>query len=99
MTFEQKVQLDSLLILTLSRREFAFRQYQAGVLDESTWKHEAEIIALLLGTKRTRSWWNTLGRNSFDEDFANVVDSMIHGRKYHPYWNNLLNWKSQNDDD
>jgi hypothetical protein len=34
-SFEEKVQLDSLLIMSLSRREFAFRQYQAGVLNES----------------------------------------------------------------
>ena len=99
MTLVQKVQLDSLMLMSLSRREFAFRQYQAGVLDESVWSHEAEIIALLLGTNRTRSWWNAIGKNGFEEDFANAVDSIIHGRPYHPYWEDLLNWQSTNGDD
>ena len=92
MTFEQKVQLDGLMLMSLSRREFAFRQYQAGVLDESVWNQEAEIIALLLGTERTRSWWNNIGKSGFEEDFANTADSIIQGRPYHPYWDGLVNW-------
>jgi hypothetical protein len=98
MTFEQKVQLDSLMLLSLTRREFAFRQYQAGVLDEKIWRHEVEIIALLLGTQRTRSWWNTVGRNGFSTAFAGTVDSTIQGRPYHPYWKDLENWQSKNGD-
>ena len=99
MTIEQKVQLDSLLLLSLSRREFAFRQYRAGVLDENVWNQEAEVIALLLGTDRTRSWWNTIGKSGFEEDFTNAVDSIIQGRPYHPYWENLVNWQSKNGND
>jgi len=98
MTFEQKVQLDSMMIMSLSRREFAFRQYQAGVLDENVWSHEVEIIALLLGTERTRSWWNILGKDTFDEDFTNTIDSIIQGRPYHPYWDALVNWQYENGD-
>lgn len=92
MTFEQKVQLDSLMIMSLTRREFAYRQYQAGVLDDNVWSQEAEIIALLLGTQRTRSWWATIGKHGFEEDFANACDSIIQGRPYHPYWEGLVNW-------
>lgn len=96
MTFEKKVQLDALMLLPFSRREFAFNQYQAGVLDKSIWKHEADIVTLLLGTERTRSWWNTIGRNGFSKDFAGAVDSIIQGRPYHPYWKGLVNWQSKN---
>ena len=99
MTFEQKVQLDSLMLLSLTRREYAFRQYRAGVLDENIWKHEEEILALLLGTQRTRSWWDTIGRNSFSKDFADAVDSTIQGKPYHPYWKDLLNWQSKDSED
>ena len=92
MSFEQKVQLDSLMIMSLSRREFAFRQYQAGVLDEGVWNQEAEVIALLLGTERTRSWWNTIGKSGFEEEFVNATDLIIQGRPYHQYWIDLVNW-------
>ena len=92
MSFEQKVQLNSLMILSLSRREFAFRQYQAGVLDEDVWNQEVEIIALALGTARTRSWWNAIGKSGFEDDFANAVDLIIQGSPYHPFWEDLENW-------
>ena len=92
LTFEQKVQLDSMMLMSISRREFAYRQYQAGVLDENVWNQEAEIIALLLGTERTRSWWNAIGKSGFEADFANVVDLIIKGKPYHPYWDGLKNW-------
>lgn len=92
MNFEQKVQLDSLMLLSFSRREFAFRQYQAGVLNEEVWNQEADVIALLLGTERTRSWWNTIGKNGFEAEFAIEVDSIIQGKPYHQYWIDLVNW-------
>ena len=92
LTFEQKVQLDSMMLMSISRREFAYRQYQAGVLDENVWNQEAEIIALLLGTERTRSWWNAIGKSGFEADFAKVVDLIIKGKPYHPYWDGLKNW-------
>ncbi|MBL4582629.1 MAG: hypothetical protein JKY29_12500 [Gammaproteobacteria bacterium] len=92
MSFEQKVQLDSLLIMAFTRREFAYRQYKAGILDEEVWNQEAEVIALLLGTERTRSWWRTIGKNGFESDFANTTDSIILGKPYHPYWESLVKW-------
>jgi hypothetical protein len=92
MTFEQKVQLDSLMLMSISRREFAFRQYKAGVLNESVWNHEKEIIALLLGTERTRSWWVNIGKGGFEENFSNAVDLIIRDKPYHPYWQGLVNW-------
>ena len=92
MSFEEKVQLDALMIMALSRREFAFRQYQAGVLNESVWSQESNVIALLLGTERTRSWWNTIGKSAFDDDFVNACDSIIQGQPYHPYWQALATW-------
>lgn len=92
MNFEQKVQLDSLMLLSLARREFAFRQYKAGVLNKEVWNQEAGVIALLLGTERTRSWWNTIGKSGFEEEFATEVDSIIQGKPYHQYWIDLVNW-------
>ena len=91
-TLEQKIQLDSLLILSLGRREFAWRQYQAGTLDEATWNGEAEIISLLLGTERTRDWWNIIGKLNFPDKFVELTDDIIVGQPLHPYWEGLRNW-------
>ena len=92
MSLEQKIQLDSVLLLAMSRREFAWREFQAGVLDQGSWDSELDTISLLMGTERTRSWWNNLAKFSYDEDFAEVVSSTIDGKPFHPYWENLANW-------
>jgi flagellar biosynthesis component FlhA len=91
MTLEQKVQLDSLMLLALSRREFAFQEYQAGVLDESIWADEKEIIRLLLGTERTRSWWNSIGQYGWGQEFVDVIQETIVGQPLHSYWIGLKN--------
>jgi len=92
MTIQQKAQFDSLLIMALSRRDFAYRQYRAGVLDESSWDAEVEIISLLLGTERTRDWWDTIGQYGFDQDFVDVAQSIIQNQPLHPYWKGLAEW-------
>ncbi|MDG1905485.1 MAG: hypothetical protein P8I38_07650 [Arenicella sp.] len=95
MSFEDKVQLDSLMLLSMSRREFAFRQYQAGVLNESVWRQEVAVIALLIGTERTRSWWNAVGKSGFETEFSNAVDAIIEGQPLHPYWIAMQNWQTE----
>jgi hypothetical protein len=92
MTLEEKVQLDSLMILALTRREFAYRQYQAGVLDENIWIGETEIISLLLGTERNRVWWNTIGHFAFEQDFVDAAQSVIEGQPLHDYWKGFSEW-------
>ena len=99
MTFHQKVQLDALMIMSFTRRQFAFRQFQAGQLDKSVWNTEVQVISLLLGTERTRSWWDTMGKTAYEKDFIVTVNSIIQGQPYHPYWNNLANWDSKIDED
>jgi hypothetical protein len=93
MTIEQKVQLDAMMLLALSRREFAFQQYQAGVLDEEIWTNEQEIVSLLLGTERTRSWWNSIGQFGWGQEFVDVVQAIVQDQPLHAYWIGLRNWQ------
>ena len=91
-TLEQKVQLDGLLVLALGRREFAWRQYQTGVLDEDSWIADRRIIALLLGSERTREWWHSVGKLNYGGEFPEVVESIFEGQPLDPYWQGLQNW-------
>lgn len=91
MTLEQKVRMDGLLILSLARREFAWRQYEAGLLDENSWKSEAGIVSLLLGTERTRHWWNTIGKMNFGDGFVAEAEAIFLGEPVHPYWEGIKN--------
>ena len=92
MTLEQKIQLDSLLLLSISRREFAWRQYEAGLLDEESWEAELEVLSLLVGTERLRDWWVKLGSTSFEQGFIDVINGIIENESYHPYWQRLKDW-------
>ena len=91
-SLEQKIQLDGLLVLALGRREFAWRQYQAGLLDEDSWENETRIISLLLGSERTREWWHSVGKLNFDDGFITVAEATFGGELPHPYWDGLKNW-------
>ena len=92
---EQLVKLDNVLVLALSRREFAWRQYDAGILDEESWRTELDIISLIVGTKRSRDWWESVGRTQFGVKFVQIVDSTIDNQPYHPYWQNLKTWMAK----
>jgi hypothetical protein len=65
------------------------------VLNDSVWHQEAAVIALLIGTERTRSWWNAVGKNGFEAEFSNAVDSIIEGQPLHPYWIAMQNWQTE----
>lgn len=92
MTMEQKVQLDTLMIIALERRVVAFRQYQRGLLDEEGWQNELQIIKLLLGTERLRDWWNKVGIYSHDPDFVAEVNKHMQDIPNNEYWEALKNW-------
>lgn len=94
-TFEDLARLDSFLTAALNARQYAWRQYRAGVLDEQTWVAETNIIALLVGSERTRDWWENLGRVQFEDAFAADVDAIIADQPLHPYWVGLQRLREQ----
>jgi hypothetical protein len=94
-SFEQRLQMDSFLAAALRAREFAWRQYQAGLLDESSWATEREVISILVGSKRNRDWWQGAGRLQFTGDFQELVSEMIANEPIHPYWSEVGSWAEE----
>lgn len=92
MSMEQKVQIDSMLISAQRAREFAWRQYTAGILDPLSWETELEVISILVGSERARGWWKQLGEVQFRGEFRDIVSRAANEEQLHPYWNQLLNW-------
>ena len=72
-----KVRLDGWLTAAMRAREYAWTEYQSGNVDAEQWRSETAIIRVILGSKRTRHWWNNIARDTFREDFANEVDTLI----------------------
>ena len=92
-SLEQKVQIDSLLVSALRAREFAWRQYNAGILDRATWDSELEVISILVGSERSRDWWNQAGVVQFNGDFREIVSRIAREETDHPYWSQVLSWE------
>ena len=93
MSLENKVRLWSYLSAFMRSREHQWIQYQDGVLDQATWVSYRNAIPDLLGTERTRTWWNTMGRRYFAPDFVETVDAMIEGQPVVDWYQQLLAWK------
>ena len=91
-TFEERIRLDSFLAAALGARQFAWRQYKAGSVDEATWETELVIISILVGSERNREWWTEVGSLQFTGEFHDLVSEKIRTEPLHPYWKKLAAW-------
>lgn len=93
MSIEEKVRLDAWLAASMRAREFAWLQYQNGSIDELQWKSECEVVRVILGSKRSRAWWKSLGRLGFSEEFVLFVEELIANEPESEYFAGILNLK------
>ena len=61
-------------------REYAWLEYQSGNIKESQWLGEREVIAIVLGTSRTRNWWFNLASPAYNSEFAQIVNELIENK-------------------
>ena len=47
----------------------------------------------VIGTERTRAWWNAMGRYQLAPDFVQTVDSLLEGKPLTDQHEKLLAWK------
>jgi hypothetical protein len=94
LTTEAYAQLHSYLLVVMRAREFAWLQYQKGIIDEDQWQTELAVIYVNLTTKRTRSWWNKIGCHVFNPRFAEFVEDTLAGKVDSGMIKPGLNWGS-----
>ena len=92
LTVAERVQIDALLVSALRAREYSWQQYKAGILDEASWETERQVIAILVGSERTRSWWNAMGKLQFGEQFSNFVSDIVETEPLTPYYDQMMAW-------
>ncbi|MEQ8313002.1 MAG: hypothetical protein RL839_14420 [Gammaproteobacteria bacterium] len=90
LTPEEKIRLDAWLTASMRAREYAWLEYQSGNLSEAQWLGELEVISLVLGTPRNRSWWRDIASPAFPVDFVSVVDELIDSRPEIDYAQKIL---------
>lgn len=87
-TFEEKTQLMFWMIGQLRTREHEWLQYKSGALDQETWESYRGVIFFVLGTPRSKEFWD-LTKAYFNPDFVKMVDDMMQGVPPIDYWEEL----------
>jgi len=92
---DEQGKLHFFLIAAMRQREWEWFQLRDGVIEESVAKAYFAIIALHLGTSRTRDWWATIGRIGFDADFVAEVDQFVADRPTTTYFENAMSFDTE----
>ena len=85
LTREEQGKLHYFLLSAMRAREWEWFQFRDGVIKDDVYCAYHEVIALHLGTPRTRHWWNTVGRIGFNPDFVATVDAFLADKQLTSY--------------
>lgn len=89
---DEKVKLNCWLLASMRLREFEWNQHRHGIVDEATYAAHQQIIPLILGTPRSRAWWQVRGKQAFNPEFVRFADALIEQVPTSDYWNLNDNW-------
>jgi hypothetical protein len=74
---DEQSKLHCFLTAAMRQREWEWFQHRDRIIEENVAKSYFEIIAIHLGTPRTRYWWKVLGHLGFNPNFVAEVDQFI----------------------
>lgn len=87
---EEKIRFDAWMSASMRAREFAWIEFRNGSLDATYWESDRNVIAIILGSERSRTWWNEVGRLGFGPEFVAYVDEYMQERGPIPYVEKIL---------
>jgi len=88
----EQAKLNYFLAESMRQREWEWFQFQDGTIDQPVYEAYHEVIAIQLGTTRTRQWWNSIGKTAFNEDFVASVDSLLETTELSTYFQDIRQW-------
>jgi uncharacterized MnhB-related membrane protein len=93
LTPKEHVKLHFWLASFMRLREFAWLQYQNGIIDDVQWSTELVIIRSVLSSHRLRDWWDSVGRNIYGARFAEFVDDALRDQPItNEVFERMTNW-------
>lgn len=93
---DENIRLHLYLSALVRAREFSWLQFRNGQIDETQWATELVVMQNVLGTKRTRRWWDKMGRHTFGAEFASFVNASIQDQPAtDEYWKTMQKWSAQ----
>jgi hypothetical protein len=92
MSAEDQLRMSFMFALDLRNREFEYFQYSNGLLDEQTWLAYRHVILINHSTGRGRAWWDEIGREIVDPEFAKLVDELLVDAKPDDTYKRMATW-------
>jgi hypothetical protein len=78
LTDDEKIKLHAYLIAFMRDREFVWRQYRAGALDQETWISYQQGIVGNLSQRQSRKWWEAFSKQgAFPRAFVTFIDGLL----------------------
>ncbi len=94
---QDQLRLSFMFALDLRNREFEYFQYTNGILDEQTWLAYRHVILINHSSGRGRKWWDDIGREIVDPDFAKLVDDLLLDAEPDETYKRMANWADSGD--
>lgn len=92
LTREEQGKLHFFLTSAMREREWEWFQAREELIKADARQAYQSVIAIHLGTERTRRWWHTVGRLGFHPEFVAEVDQFIDGREPITWFADVLEW-------
>ena len=92
MSAEEQLRLSFIFALDLRNREFEYFQYVNGLLDEETWLSYRHVILINHSSGRGRVWWNEIGREIVDAEFAKLVEELLLNAQPDETYERMATW-------
>ena len=73
----ERVKLENWLTALVRTREYQWLQYKNNVLDEQTWNAFLSAITVVFSFPRTRTWWDAVSIEYFDDDFVSEINNHL----------------------
>ena len=87
---EEQGKLHYFLLGAMRAREWEWFQHRDGVISDEVHKAYREVVALHLGTPRTRKWWASVGRIGFNPEFVREIDAFLADKPTLGYFEDIL---------
>ena len=94
LTPEEAAGLNSWLVAFTRHMEYAWLQDKSGAAERYVWQAERRVLRNVLGARRSRMWWQEIGRHVRSPEFASEVDAALESAPLTEVHRRVLAWGS-----
>jgi len=74
----ERTKLSAFLFVMIQRGETAWRQYQAGAIDEESWRSIRDIVVGNFSYLQSKIWWDYwYSRGQFEAEFGDEINRLL----------------------